>query len=186
MTITKWPILSSHLSGTITVHHFLLIDVLSLCGFQVATRTWLFLLPLWSHLLSFSSCLYCGMPPSPALRPPIPISLIWLSTQLFTWMSHSHLKLNLFKTRFLILSLKPTHLQVPSCQLKAISSSWCSNARSWDCLYQLSLSLTLHIQSVRKSPICFNFKIYPKPQYFSWLSLILLWFHYSIVFGFLQ
>lgn len=142
---------------------------------------------LSGHIFSVSPPVFIvECPPVQPLDPRFQSPLSDCLHNIFTWMSHSHLKLNLFKTRFLILSLKPTHLRVPSCQLKAISSSWCSNARSWDCLYQLSLSLTMHILSVRKSPICFNFKIYPKPQYFSWLSLILLWFHYSIVFGFLQ
>ena len=138
MMRTEWPILSSHLSGTTSsIWHstsFLLLDALSLCGFQVATCAWIFLLPLWSHLLSFSSCLFnCGMPTSPALGPQIPISLIWLSTW-YVYLSHSHLKLNLLKTKFLILLHKPSCLQVPSCQLKAISSSRCSNASSWNCL----------------------------------------------------
>ena len=142
---------------------------------------------LSGHIFSVSPPVFIvECPPVQPLDPRFQSPLSDCLHNIFTWMSHSHLKLNLFKTRFLILLHKPTCLRVPSCQLKAISSSRWSNARSWDCLCQLFLSLTLHIQSVQKSPICFNFKIYPKPQYFSWLSLILLWFHYSIVFGFLQ
>lgn len=142
---------------------------------------------LSGHIFSVSPPVFLIVecPPVQPLDPRFQSPLSDCLHNIFTWMSHSHLKLNLLKTRFLILLHKPTCLQVPSCQLKAVSFSRCSNASSWNCLRQLSLSLALHIQSVQKSPICFNFKIYPKPQHL-WLSLILLWFHYRIVFGFLQ